>query len=311
MPTAILGLAHELPPAKEVGRVRRPTVPEPTGASDLALGVAQTALQRAGLSPTDVELIVFATMTPDFTFPGSSCFFQRKLGAGICGALDVRAQCGGFLTGLLIADGFLATGKCSRILLATAEVHSSGLDRSPAGLPVAELYGDGAAATILGNDGAAPRLAALHCGSDGRHYDRFWIEYPSSRQHPLRITPADLRAGKHYPRIDFDAVTSFGRQRLPEVVRRVANETGEGLEAIDLFIFSHVLPDVAAGAAADLGIESARLRIAGAEHGHLSAASLPVALSEALQDGALASDTRVCLATCGAGYTWGAAILDM
>jgi 3-oxoacyl-[acyl-carrier-protein] synthase-3 len=308
--TTILGLAHELPPPRGVGRFRRPIVAKPTGVSSLASGVAVKALERAGLGAEDVELIIFATMTPDFTFPGAACFFQRQVGFATIGAMDLRAQCAGFLVGLMTADAFLASGKYSRVLLATAEVHSSGLDFSAPGLPIAELYGDGAAVTILGS-GRGPRVAAVCSGADGRHFDRFWIEYPSSRQHPLRVTPEDLRAGKHYPRIDFEAVAGFARERLPEVVRRVVGDAGTALEKVDCFIFSHVLPGVAEEAAAALGIAAARLRVAGAEHGHLTAASLPVALSEAVQAGALAAGSRVCLATCGAGYTWGAAVLEM
>lgn len=310
MTTTILGLAHELPPTRKIGGVMRPVVTQATGASDLARSVALKALERAGLGAEDIQLIVFATMTPDFTFPGAACFLQRKLPFGTVGAVDVRAQCAGFLMGLMTADAFLASGKYSRVLLATAEVHSSGLDLSEKGLPIAELYGDGAAVTILGGD-RGPRLLALRTGSDGRHFDRFWIEYPSSRQHPLRVTPEDVRAGKHYPRIDFDAVAGFARERLPEVVRRAVDDAGVALAGIDCFIFSHALPGVAEDCAAALSIPRERLRVAGAEHGHLSGASLPVALSEALEKGALAAGARVCLATCGAGYAWGAAVVEI
>jgi 3-oxoacyl-[acyl-carrier-protein] synthase-3 len=308
--TTILGIAHELPPTRTVGRFRRPVVAEPTGASDLAASVAARALERAGVAVADVELILFATMTPDFTFPGASCFFQRKVGFGTIGAMDLRAQCCGFLVGLMTADGFLASGKYSRILLATAEVHSSGLDLSERGLPIAELYGDGAAVTLLGG-GGGPRLLALRTGADGRHFDRFWIEYPSSRQHPLRVTAEDLRTGKQYPRIDVEAVSAFARERIPAIARSVVGEAGVTLEQIDCFIFSHVLPGVAEEAAKQMGIPESRLRVAGAVHGHLTAASLPVALSEALESGAVAAGARVCLATCGAGYTWGAAVLEI
>lgn len=310
MTTTILGIAHQLPPVRSVGRFRRPVVAEPTGASDLASAVAPRALERAGLTAADVELIIFATMTPDFTFPGASCFFQRKVGFGTIGAMDVRSQCAGFLVGLMTADGLIASGKYSRVLLATAEVHSSGLDLSESGLPVAELYGDGAAVTLLGKD-RGPRVAALRTGADGRQFDRFWIEYPSSRQHPLRVTAEDLHAGRQYPRIDFDAISAFGRERIAEVVRTVVGEADVRLEQIDCFIFSHLLPAVAEDAATALGVPSSRLRVAGVEHGHLTAASLPVALSEALEAGVLAAGARVCLATCGAGYTWGAAVLEL
>ncbi len=308
MPTALLGLAHHLPPDQSVGAVRRPTVTDPVGPSDLALAPAQAALAQVGLAVDDVDLVVFATMTPDVTFPGAACYFQHKLGAGTTPAVDVRGQCAGFLTGLLLADAYLSAGIYRRVLLAAGEVHSSLVDRSPAGLPIAELYGDGAAVAVLGAD-ERPGVESVVCHTDGRHLERFWIEHPSSRQHPLRITVDDLRAGRHYPRIDREHVTEFALAHLPAVIREALTRAGVTADAIDAFVVSHVLPGIAPRAAAALEVAPERVIDAGAAHGHLSAATLPVALSEALASGRLARGGRVCLAACGAGYAWGAAVL--
>jgi 3-oxoacyl-[acyl-carrier-protein] synthase-3 len=258
----------------------------------------------------DAELVIFATMTPDVTFPGAACYFQNKLGAGTTGALDVRGQCAGFLMGLMIADGFLQAGQYRRLLLAAGEVHSSGLDYSERGEALARLYGDGAAVAVLGGEGAGG-VRAVVCHSDGRHHDRFWIEYPSSRQHPLRITVEDLRAGRHFPTLDADHVAGFGVEHLPAVVREALALAGTAADAVDCFILSHVLPDVVERSAASLGVRGARLIDAGAAHGHLTAATLPVALSEAIDSGRLGRGATVCLAACGAGYAWGAAVLEL
>lgn len=310
MPTALLGLAHHLPPDQAVGAVRRPIATDPVGPSDLALAPAQAALAQAGLTVADIDLIVFATMTPDVTFPGAACYFQHKLGAGTTAAVDVRGQCAGFLSGLLLADAYLSAGVYRRVLLAAGEVHSSLVDPSPAGLPIAELYADGAAVAILGaGDGAG--LESIVCHADGRHLERFWIEYPSSRQHPLRITVEDLRAGKHYPRIDREHVAEFALEQLPAVVREALAGAGVEAAAVDAFVISHVLPGIATRAAAALGLPPERVIDAGAAHGHLTAATLPVALSEALASGRLTRGARVCLAACGAGYAWGAAVLRL
>lgn len=308
MPTSILGLAHHLPPEQRVGSVSRPTVPEPVGPSDLALPAAQRALAQAGLAVADVDLVAFATMTPDVTFPGAACFFQHKLGAGTTAAIDLRGQCAGFITGLLVADAYLSAGIYRHVLLAAGEVHSSGLDTSPAGIAIAELYGDGAAVAVLaGGDGAG--CESIVCHSDGRHFDRFWIEYPSSRQHPLRVTVEDLRAGKHYPRIDRDAVEALALRQLPAVVREACERAGAALAQVDAFILSHALPGVTARCADALGLPGDAWIDAGAAHGHLTAATLPVALDEALAGGRIGRGARVCLAACGAGATWGAAVL--
>src|SRR5690606_1083879 len=133
------------------------------------------------------------------------------------------------------------------------------------------------------------------------HHERFWIEYPSSRQHPLRITVEDLRAGKHYPRIDREHVAAFAAEQLPAVVREAVAKAGGGLDGIDAVVMSHALPGVVERAAGALGLPADRVIDAGAAHGHLTAATLPVALSEALASGRLARGARVCLAACGAG----------
>ncbi|MDX2168711.1 MAG: 3-oxoacyl-[acyl-carrier-protein] synthase III C-terminal domain-containing protein [Deltaproteobacteria bacterium] len=310
MATAIVGLAHHLPADQAVGEVRRPVASDPLGPSDLALEPAGKALAQAGWAVGDLDLVLFATMTPDVTFPGAACFFQHKLQAGTVAAMDIRGQCAGFLMGLMIADAYLSAGIYRRILLAAGEVHSSGLDYSERGIATAELYGDGAAVVALaGRDGAG--LEAVVCHSDGRHHEKFWIEYPSSRQHPLRVTVEDLRAGKHYPRIDRDHVAAFAAEQLPAVVREAVGRAGGGLESIDAFVISHILPGVAERAAGALGLSADRVVDAGAAHGHLTAATLPVALSEGLASGRLARGARVCVAACGAGYAWGAAVLRL
>jgi len=310
MAVSILGMGHELPPVVRVGGVPRPRVAAPCGASDLALAASVAALDEAGWTAESVQMIVFATMTPDVTFPGSGCFFQDKLGCATVGALDVRGQCAGFLMSLATANDFIEVGKYERILLAAAEVHSSGLDYSDRGITVAGLFADGAAVVALGRASGIATVRSVLCGSDGRHYDRFWCEFPSSRRYPTRITVEDFRAGKHFLRIDRDHVAEFGRAKLPETVRELL--AGEDLttEDVDFFVISHVMADVAEDAARALSIASDRLMIAGAEHGHLTAASLPLALDEARQRGRVGQGARVCLAACGAGYAWGAGMIE-
>jgi 3-oxoacyl-[acyl-carrier-protein] synthase-3 len=310
MPTALLGLAHYLPPAQPVGSVQRPIFSDPGGPSDLALEPATQALAQASLTADDVDFLIFATMTPDVTFPGAACFFQHKFGLGTVGALDVRGQCAGFLTGLMVADSYLSAGLYRTVMLAAGEVHSAGLDYSERGESIARLYGDGAAVAVLGAGGSG-RVDAVVCHGDGRHHERFWIEYPSSRQHPLRITVEDLRAGKHFPRLDLEHVEQFGVETMPAVVREALAAAGTNADGIDCWILSHVLPSVVERSAGALGIASGKLIDAGAQHGHLTAAALPVALSAARAAGRVGPGARVCLAACGAGYAWGAAVLTL
>jgi 3-oxoacyl-[acyl-carrier-protein] synthase-3 len=263
------------------------------------------------MSVADVDFLVFATMTPDVAFPGAACFLQEKLGGGTIGALDIRGQCAGFLMSLMIADGFLTAGTYRRVLLAAAEVHSSGLDYSERGIELASRYGDGGAVAILGHDENPGGVAAVVCHSDGRHYDRFWCEHPASRQYPRRLTVENIRDGRHFPRLDAEAVRTFGAEHLPAVIREVLAKAETSDDQVDCFVLSHIFPEVAERSAAALSLPSSKLIVAGAAEGHLTAASLPVALSKAMEEGRLGPGSRVCLAACGAGFAWGAAVVTL
>jgi 3-oxoacyl-[acyl-carrier-protein] synthase-3 len=311
MTNAIFGLGHYLPAEVECAGARRPIAVDPVGPSTLAVKAATHALEQAALTPDAIDFIIFATMTPDVTFPGSGCWFQRELGGRTTPALDIRAQCAGFVFGLSIADQFLRAGVYQRVLVAGAEVHSSGLDYSERGAPVARLFGDGAGVALVGRDDARPGIRSAVIHTDGRHHDRFWCEYPASRQHPLRMTVEDFRQGKHFPTVDLDSVRRFGEASLPEVIREALHAAGATLEQVDRFILCHVLPDVAETAANTLSIPAARLNVPAARHGHLAAAALPVALSEEVSSGRLGPGATVCLAASGAGYAWGAAVLTL
>jgi 3-oxoacyl-[acyl-carrier-protein] synthase-3 len=311
MRTAILGLGHYLPAEVERAGVRRPMAVEPVGPSTLAVPAATTALRRARLSVADVEFIVFATMTPDVTFPGSGCFFQHQMGCGTVGALDVRAQCAGFVFGLVIADQFVRTGTYERVLVIGAEVHSSGLDYSERGARVATLYGDGAGAALLAREDGRRgiRGGALH--TDGTRHRQFWCEYPASRQHPVRITAEDFRQGRHFPAIDFDAVRRAGEEALPAAIQEALQAAQTPAEQVDRLIIAHVIPEVAERVGARLGIAPDRLNIPASRHGHLTAAALPVALSEEVAAGTLGAGATVCLAAFGAGFAWGAVVVTL
>jgi 3-oxoacyl-[acyl-carrier-protein] synthase III len=311
MATAVLGLGHYLPAEVECVGVRRPIAVAPVGPSTLAVPAAAGALSQARLTPADVELIVFATMTPDVTFPGSGCFFQEQMGCGTVGALDVRAQCAGFVFGMVIADQFIRAGGYARVLVIGSEVHSSGLDYSERGARVARLYGDGAGVAVLGHgaDGTGLLGASIH--TDGSQHRKFWCEYPASRQHPVRMTAQNFREGRHFPALDFDAVRRFGAESLCSGIREALQAAALRPEQIDRFVIGHLLPEVAESAGAELGASAARLSIPAARYGHLTAAALPVALSEEIESGSLGRGATVCLAASGAGFAWGAAVVRL
>jgi 3-oxoacyl-[acyl-carrier-protein] synthase-3 len=281
------------------------------GPSDLAVEAAQMALGRAKLQPDDIDFVLFATMTPDVAFPGSGCYFQDKLGLGTVGALDIRAQCLGFIFGLSVADQFVRCGKYRRVLLATGEVHSTGLDFSPKGAPVTRFFGDGAAAAILSTADDARGVLATVLHTDAAEYERFWCEYPASRQYPTRMTLADLAAGKHYPRIDLDALDRIARRLLREVIGEVLERARCQERDVAHYFLHYVDPGVAREVAGALGIGPDRATATAERAGHIASASLPIALSQAWAAGALRAGDLVCLAGVGAGLNWGAAVIRL
>lgn len=282
------------------------------GPSDLARTAAADALREAALDPSEVDLIVFATMTPDVTFPGAGCYLQDKLRCRTIGALDVRAQCTGFLFALEIADRCLRAGPERSVLVAAGEVHSSGLDFSARGADVTPLFGDGAAALVLGTggEGQAEGVVGTVLHSEGADFDAFWCEFPSSRRLPTRFLPSDLEAGNHFPRIDEARVRRHGRAAIRTVVEEVLARTGTELGQVSRFVFHHLYPETAEEAARDLGVAD-RTAIEGAEGGHVGAASLPIALWRLRQRSEIASGDLVCLATAGSGLTSGAALIRL
>lgn len=309
--SAIRGLGHHLPDAIEQVGVRRPIAVEAIGSSTLALQAAGAALAQAGVGADAVDFIVFATMTPDVTFPGSACYFQDQMQCGTVGALDIRAQCAGFVFGLAIADQFVRAGAYTQVLVIGAEVHSPGLDYAERGAAVARLYGDGAGAALIGTGNGTARVRSTVLHTDGRQHQRFWCEYPASRQHPVRMTAENFREGRHFPQIDFDAVRRFGEESLPAVIGEALHAAAVTPDQVDRFIIAHILPDVAENTARRLGIAAARLNIPAARYGHLTAAALPVALSEEVARGSLGAGATVCLAAAGAGFCWGAALVTL
>jgi 3-oxoacyl-[acyl-carrier-protein] synthase-3 len=205
------------------------------GASDLAVPACKMAVERAGRSLSDVDMIVFATLSPDVNFPGSGCLLGDKLGLPGVPALDVRNQCSGFLYGLSIADAWVRAGVYRNVLVVGAEVHSTGLDFTERGRDVAVLFGDGAGAALVGPspDGSRGILSlALH--ADGSGAQDLCVVAPASRKIP-RLTHEMLDAGEHYPHMNGKQVFRWAVEKIrgrPEVPASAGAAVGD----IDLFV---------------------------------------------------------------------------
>jgi len=295
---------------RETGVERRRAVEPGQGPSELAAAAAGEALAAAGRTPADVDLIVFATTTPDMAFPGSGCFLQDRLGCRTVGALDVRAQDAGFLYALATADRFVRAGANACVLVAAAEIFSTALDYSPAGAAVSPYFGDGAGVVLVGA-GAADGVRAVVLHNDPTDLERYWCEFPASRHYPARMEMPQYDAGRHFYRIDAPALHARAEPALAEVGGEALARAGVARDGVAAYLLAYLDPRVAERAAARAGLPAGRVVVAGREVGHVGAASLPIALADALADGRLARGDVVCCATFGAGLAWGAAVLQL
>lgn len=285
------------------------------GPSDLAREAAGIALQRAHAAPADLGLLIFATATPDVTFPGAACYLQDKLAAPTIGALDVRAQSAGFLCALELAASFAAQdgsgagdARYARVMVAAGEVFSSGLDESPAGADLAARLADGAAVAIVGPGEEGPRVGAIRWGVDGTLADRFWCESPASRDYPNRVSAAALAEGRQYPRASLEEIAPAARDRLSVAIREVIEEMSWTPDSVDTFVIDYADPLLAREVGETLGFAASRTTVPTAQFGHVMAAGLPIALDRLSAERRLGG--RILLATAGPGFAWGAAALE-
>lgn len=293
---------------KRTGIRERRWVVGDVGATDLAVPAAQQALAEAGLQASDLDMILFATLSPDINFPGSSCLLQARLGVPGIATLDIRNQCTGFVYGLSIADQFIRTGAMKNVLVVGAEVHSSGLDISTRGRDVAVLFGDGAGAAVLTATEGDSRLldSALH--ADGTDYEILMLEAPASRLQP-RLTAEMMEQGRHFPQMVGQAVFKHAVKRLPEVIDEVLSRNGLSVADVALMVPHQANLRINEMVARQIGIDPARVYNNIQRYGNTTAASIPIALHEAVLEGRVKQGDTVLLAAFGAGLTWGANLI--
>jgi 3-oxoacyl-[acyl-carrier-protein] synthase III len=267
-------------------------------ASDLALPAALSALQAAGRSAQDVDLIIVATSTPDMVFPSTACLLQQKLGIAGCAAFDVQAVCSGFVYALTVADSMIRTGAAKCALVIGAEVFSRILDFTDRTTCV--LFGDGAGAVVL-QASAEPGILATELHADGRHAG-------------ILCVPGTVSGGKVIgsPLLTMDgpAVFKLAVNVLDSVARAVLAKAGRSEADIDWLVPHQANIRIMQGTAKKLKLPLEKLIATVHEHGNTSAASIPLALDLAVRDGRIQRGHTVMLEGVGGGFTWGAALLD-
>ena len=296
---------------QRTGIEQRHWVPEAggVGSSDLGLEASKIALKRARWEPEDIDFIIFATLSPDIYFPGPGCLLQYKLGLETTPALDIRQQCTGFIYGLTIADSFIQSGHAKRILFVGAEVQSTALDISTQGRDTAVIFGDGAGAVCLEgietDEPAGVIGAALH--AQGKFAEILMMELPSHKLNPT-MTADMIRKGRHYPFMDGRTVFKTAVRRLSQVAKKTLEKAELAVEDIDLFIPHQANLRINQAFAKSMNLPEEKVINNIQRYGNTTAASIPIALDEAIETNRIGNGSTVLFLALGAGLTWGAVI---
>jgi len=303
---------------KRTGIEERRYADEGQATSDLAVPAAEMAMKNAGLGNKDIDLIIFATLSPDMAFPGSGVFLQQKL--GMCdeghfpGALDVRNQCSGFIYGLGTATSMVQTGAAKNVLLVGAEVHSAAIDLTTRGRSVSSLFGDGAGAAIVSATEEDRGVRSWQLGADGRFgrvlcqsvWDMSKRPFIPQDENGNGIVSPDLMWAQMEGRLVFKNAV----ERMIGVMMQAFQAEGLTLDDIDLFAFHQANLRINQYIQTNIGAPEEKFLHNIQKYGNTTAATIPLLLAEAVEDGRLKPGMKVCCVAFGSGFTWGAAIID-
>ncbi len=291
------------------GIQERRWVAEGQSGADLAFEATQRALKHAGLKAADLDCIIYCTLSPDYFFPGTGVFLQRKLGLASVPCLDVRNQCTGFLYGLSVADAWIRTGQYRRVLLVGAEVHSTGMDLSTRGRDLAVLFGDGAGAAILGPTADGGRgVLSTHIFADGRYAELLFCDAPASARRP-RLGQEDLDTGRIFPTMQGKEVFKHASTRMPECVQLALQSNDLKPEDIKILIPHQANLRISEMVQKLLHLRDDQVYNNIQRYGNTTAGSIPIALDECVQAGRLHRGDLLMLAAFGSGFTWGSAAI--
>ncbi len=274
--------------------------------SNMGTKAALMALENAKLTPSDVEFIIFCTLSPDYNFPGGGVMVQEQLGIGTIGALDIRNQCSGFLYGISVADQFIKSGMYKTVLVIGSEIHSSGLDISTRGRNVAVIFGDGAGAAVLtATDQKDTGILSTHLHSQGKYAEDLMVIEPSSTS----TKRTEFNPERIYPIMNGSAVFKHAVTRFPEVIMEALLKNGYTPSDLTLLIPHQANLRISQFIQKTMKLRDDQVYNNIMNYGNTTAASVPIALSEAFQKGKIKKGDLICLAAFGSGFTWASALI--
>ncbi|TLV01193.1 3-oxoacyl-ACP synthase III family protein [Dyadobacter luticola] len=276
----------------------------------MAAAASRQALERAGLAPNDIDVIVYATITPDYFFPGSAFLMQRELGMDGKPVIDIREQCSGFVYALSIADQFIKSGMYKTALVVGSEIQSSWIDRSTAGRNTAVIFGDGAGAAVLcATDDPQHCILSTHLHADGRFAEELFVREPGSSRAGRAATHEMLDEGGFNVYMNGNAVFKHAIVRFGEVIGEALTANGYTPGDLDLLVPHQANIRISDYVRQQLGLSESQVVNNIQRFGNTTAASIPIALSEAWENGRLKEGDLICLAAFGSGFTWASALI--
>jgi 3-oxoacyl-[acyl-carrier-protein] synthase-3 len=265
---------------------------------------SQEAIERAGIDPSEIDLILCATVTPDQILPSTACLIQAELGAGKAAAMDIVAACSGFLYGLTIANPMIRTGQIKYALVIGAELLTRYVDYTDRSTCV--LFGDGAGAAILGPVEEDRGILAARIRSDGRYEEQLYAPGGGTKG---GFTAETIARGDHFFKMKGNEVFKVAVRSMSEIARGVLSEAGLKTDDVDLFIPHQANQRITDAVANALSVDEAKVFSNIAKHGNTSSASIPIGLDECVESGRVKKDDIVLLASFGGGFTWGGVVM--
>lgn len=277
--------------------------------ANMAAKASRLALQRANLTEKDIEFIVFATITPDYFFPGSGVLLQRELGLESIGALDIRNACSGFIYALSVADQFIKSGMYKTILVVGAEIQSTAIEPNTKGRNTAVIFADGAGAAIL-QPSEKPGILSTHLHSDGRFAEELYVRDPgSSRTREERQPDQILDTTTYKVVMNGNLVFKHAVVRFMEVINEALAANQLKKEAINLLVPHQANLRISQYVQEKLALRDDQVYNNIMRYGNTTAASIPIAMSEAWAEGKIKETDLICLAAFGSGFTWASALI--
>lgn len=292
---------------------RRHVVPG-DGDTTTTMGVkaARIAIERAGITKDDIDFIIFATLSPDYYFPGPGVLVQRDLEMKTVGALDIRNQCSGFVYAVSIADQYIKTGMYKNVLVIGSELHSAGLDMTTRGRGVSVIFGDGAGAAVLTREEDTSKgILSTHLHSEGQHAEELSLIAPGMGKRWVTdiVRDNDPNDESYYPYMNGQFVFKNAVVRFAEVIMEGLQKNNLSTENIDMLIPHQANLRISQFIQQKFRLRDEQVYNNIMKYGNTTAASIPIALTEAWEQGNIKSGDLIVLAAFGSGFTWGSVII--